>query len=544
MGLKGKLITILTGMMILSITGFFGLIDTAFGMTGMVISVLLAVAGIFIVISELSTTNRDLLQFQQSLANGDYSIAPMQVIGDGDSKLVIEASNQILENQKQMIMEIASATHQVKSSSKELVFAGKSVGNNARDVSNAIEQIAGGAVELSEQINDAAKTVDTLINEVNNVSYKSNEMLQIGNVVTENIILGTSSVSKAIEQMETIKNSVGESSKSITALEEKSLEVGDIVTIIDSIAEQTNLLALNASIEAARAGEHGRGFAVVAEEVRKLAEESADSTEKITDLIDDIRKDINQAVKSMEQGMEQIKHGSGAIQDTGKVFGNIDKESNNLLNHVKEVSEIASDMAANSSRVSDTIGEIANVSEVFSANSEEVAAATADQVHSTESILKGADHLALMAERLSNAVSKYNLDMSLHWSPELAVGHEMIDTQHQELIKRINMLLEACNEGKGAETVDEIVGFLGDYVVTHFGMEEEQMLKHNYPQYEGHKQQHTKFIETYIDLKAQMQKEGIGPHTAIQVNQIIVDWLINHITRVDKQLSGFLRTVK
>jgi len=530
--------------MLLAMTGLLSLMDTSFGIMGMVISVLLAIAGIFIVISEVSTMDRAFLQFQQSLANDDYSIASMEVIGDGDSKLLIEASNQILENQKQMIMEITSATHQVKSSSQELVFAGKSVGNNARDVSNAIEQIAGGAVELSEQINDAAITIDTLINEINNVSDKSNEMQEIGNVVTENITLGTRSVGKAIEQMEIIKNSVGESSKSITALEEKSLEVGDIVTIIDSIADQTNLLALNASIEAARAGEHGRGFAVVAEEVRKLAEESANSTEKITDLIDDIRKDINQAVKAMEQGMEQIQHGSGAIQDTGKVFANIDKESKNLLNYVEEVSKIASDMAANSSRVSDSIGEIANVSEIFSGNSEEVAAATADQVHSTESILKGADHLAVMAERLASAVSKYNLDMSLRWSAELAVGHDLIDEQHQELIKRINMLLEACNEGKGAQTVDEIVGFLGDYVVNHFGMEEELMQKHNYPQYEGHKQQHTKFIETYLELKAQMQKEGVGPHTAIQVNQIIVDWLINHITRVDKQLSGFLKTVK
>ncbi|OEF95869.1 bacteriohemerythrin [Desulfuribacillus alkaliarsenatis] len=544
MNYKNKLIVINVLLAALVLIGFSMTIPGPIAIVGVILTIFLVAAAAVIITTEISKPMKNIIIAQKSLAAGDYSIEPLTVSGEGQFKEMAELTNDIIGKQRDMIMEITSATQQVKASSQELVHSGRSVGDNARTVGDAIEHVASGAVELSEQINDAAITIDSLIEEIQKVSNKSGQMSDIGRIVTNNITAGNNSIGKAIEQMETIKLRVGNSASSIKTLEDKSTEVGDIVTIINGIAEQTNLLALNASIEAARAGEHGRGFAVVAEEVRKLAEGSADATDKITDLIEEIRNEIMQAVKTMEEGMDQIRQGSGAIQETGKVFDSISNETTNLLTYVQDVSESSIKMASSSDSVNQTIADIASVSEIFSAHSEEVAAASSEQAHATDTILKGANHLASMADKLSKAVSSFNIELCLAWNPALSVGHDLIDEQHQELIRQINQLLEACNQGKGKATVNEIVAFLEDYVVNHFGMEEEQMQKYNYPEYDKHKAQHTKFIEIFTELKQEMQQDGVGPHTAIKINQIVVDWLVQHITKVDKALGAYLQQVK
>ena len=106
----------------------------------------------------------------------------------------------------------------------------------------------------------------------------------------------------------------------ISALGEKSKEIGNIVDTINQISEQTNLLALNAAIEAARAGEAGRGFAVVADEVRKLAEESGNATQQISNLIKSIRDEIDGAVKSMSENTAQVEEGSKGVSEAVKAF--------------------------------------------------------------------------------------------------------------------------------------------------------------------------------------------------------------------------------
>ncbi|OEH84922.1 hypothetical protein BHU72_06945 [Desulfuribacillus stibiiarsenatis] len=544
MSLKVKLMTFIVGLGGLAIFGFLSMDNSIAGVIGALFSAGMAISGLFFIQLNLFTPLNKIIAFQASIAAGDYTVEPLKIKGSSELESMAVSGNSLLDNQKAMISEIISATQQVKASSKELVVSGQQVGDFSHQVSGAIEQVAGGAVELSEQIGDAARNIDSMIYELSIVSGKASEMQDSGKMVTKNIDVGTKSIKQAVDQMVVIESRVGQSAKAIRILEDKSNEVGNIVTIISGIADQTNLLALNASIEAARAGEHGRGFAVVAEEVRKLAEESANATDKITDLIHEIRKEITDAVKAMEQGLDEVKTGSKVIENTGQAFSEINKEANNLLKYVSQVGESTNNMASSSNHVNQAIMDITSVSEIFSANSEEVAAASSEQVHATEAILKGADYLDKMAEKLSKAVSKFNMDMCLRWSPDLAVGHDTIDEQHQELVRQINLLLDACNQGKGKGTVNEIISFLEKYVVDHFGMEEEQMLKYDYPHYTAHKAQHTKFIETFLAVKEQIQKSAVGPHTAIEVNQIVVDWLIDHINKVDRELGKFLRNVK
>jgi hemerythrin len=130
---------------------------------------------------------------------------------------------------------------------------------------------------------------------------------------------------------------------------------------------------------------------------------------------------------------------------------------------------------------------------------------------------------------------------SVQWTVDLTVGNELIDLQHQELFSRFNDLISACKERKGKEKVVELLAFLGDYVVEHFQAEEQLMLRRGYPEYETHRQLHQHFIGKLTALRQDMDQEGATVNLVIATNQTVLQWLIEHIKRVDSKFGVFLK---
>ena len=131
--------------------------------------------------------------------------------------------------------------------------------------------------------------------------------------------------------------------------------------------------------------------------------------------------------------------------------------------------------------------------------------------------------------------------MAIQWTEDLAVGVREIDEQHKELFRMINQMLEACNQGKGKSVLTELLGFLENYVVDHFGTEEKLMQQYDYPDYLSHKDHHGQFIKSFKELKDEMEKTGPGTHIVIMTNRVVVGWLNSHIRNVDKLLGAFLK---
>lgn len=131
--------------------------------------------------------------------------------------------------------------------------------------------------------------------------------------------------------------------------------------------------------------------------------------------------------------------------------------------------------------------------------------------------------------------------MLIEWNNDLTTGYSTIDEQHKELINRFNSILDACNHGKGKEEVKNLLQFLGEYVKSHFAMEEELQQRYHYPEYALHKQEHVGFIRDFNKLQNQFDEEGATLSLVIQTNQALVDWLIRHINGTDKKLAAFLR---
>ncbi|NOZ59561.1 MAG: hemerythrin family protein [Euryarchaeota archaeon] len=128
----------------------------------------------------------------------------------------------------------------------------------------------------------------------------------------------------------------------------------------------------------------------------------------------------------------------------------------------------------------------------------------------------------------------------LKWSERLATGVEEIDSQHRELFRRINSLLEACSQRRGEEKIAEVMDFLEEYIVVHFGTEERYMRRYNYPGYSSHRAQHAKFISEFSELRRRLRSGRVST-VVIPTNRLLVDWWINHIGGSDRELGEFLK---
>lgn len=134
----------------------------------------------------------------------------------------------------------------------------------------------------------------------------------------------------------------------------------------------------------------------------------------------------------------------------------------------------------------------------------------------------------------------------MQWTEDLSVGIEKIDEQHRELFEKINDLVAAVKQSVCKYKISDVIKFLEDYVVFHFSEEEKYMQQFSYPGYQAHKTQHEKFIENFNELKKELPKleGGKKPGSydlSVETNQVVVDWILDHIAKVDKQLGEFLK---
>nr|WP_284143297.1 methyl-accepting chemotaxis protein [Metabacillus flavus] len=167
-------------------------------------------------------------------------------------------------------------------------------------------------------------------------------------------------LTNAIDSINEVKESSGNSIKHVEMLTEKTSEVEKVLSAIRTIADQTNLLALNAAIEAARAGEHGKGFAVVADEVRKLAEQSSQSSQVIQDILKEILNAKEQVSQSLHKTSDMINESVAVISKTTDDFDKMAHIQAESEDHLTKVTERFDHLAGRGGEVGDVIGSLQN----------------------------------------------------------------------------------------------------------------------------------------------------------------------------------------
>jgi methyl-accepting chemotaxis protein len=192
----------------------------------------------------------------------------------------------------------------------------------------------------------------------------------------------------------------------------KLQKVGKVADCIGDIARQTNMLALNASIEAARAGESGKGFAVVAEEVRKLADGSAQSAADIGDLIGDLREASRQVLEVILESSRSIKEGKKNIDVTASAFQEILKTVLDTERKASSIADLSMMQKEGSGRMVTAVDEIAKVADDNAASTEQVSAATEEQLAAMQDMALATKELANLAEELMVVVERFQVNQA------------------------------------------------------------------------------------------------------------------------------------
>ena len=156
---------------------------------------------------------------------------------------------------------------------------------------------------------------------------------------------GTQAVQQTLKGMTVLKEQVNEIANAIIRLSEQTGQIGSVSALVGDLANQTNMLALNAAVEAARAGEHGKGFGVVATEIRKLADQSKKSSEKINTLVGDIQSAINKTVMVTDEGTKKVDQGLILAQKTAATFTGVADSVNNVFLNSQQISLSAKQQA-------------------------------------------------------------------------------------------------------------------------------------------------------------------------------------------------------
>jgi methyl-accepting chemotaxis protein len=303
---------------------------------------------------------REVYHGLHEIAEGEGDLTRrLSVTGRDEVSEISSAFNTFMGKLHSIISEVKGSTGQVLLTAAELARVSAQVAANSRVQSAEAYSMAAQVEIMTYNIDDVAGQAE----EVQEISRHSSELSSHGGEV----------IYKAAAEMGQITEAVNESAALIQDLGNQSDQISAIVSVIKEIADQTNLLALNAAIEAARAGEQGRGFAVVADEVRKLAERTANSTQEISAMIEKIQGGTRSAIGSMVAGVGRVGTGTALANQAGESINQIRSGVQQVVEAVSGITSSLREQRLTNSENAHKVENIARLSEEISQSFQQTA---------------------------------------------------------------------------------------------------------------------------------------------------------------------------
>ena len=306
----------------------------------------------------------DLLSDVENAASGDLTVRAD--VTAGDIGTVADFFNSIIENLRQIVIQVKRSANQVN----------YSLGDNE----TSIRLLADTALKQAEDTTNTLTSIDEMTRSIQAVAQRAKEAADVAHTASVTAESGGHAMDQTVNTILSLRATVGDTAKKVKRLGEASQQISKVVSLINQIAMQTNLLAINAGIEAARAGEEGQGFAVVAEEVGELAARSAAATQEIEEIVENIQIETHQVAEAMEVGTSQVVEGTQLVEKAKQSLSQIMTVSRQIDDLVGAISTATVSQVSTSESVSRLMEQIATVSEQTSQSSLRVSSSLQETV--------------------------------------------------------------------------------------------------------------------------------------------------------------------
>lgn len=373
-----------------------------------IVTLLVIFTALYLIISRTIKPIGTLKTLMDSVAKGDLTahsdIKTTDEIGELGNNF-----NKMTDSMKDIITIITSSASNVRESSESLSAVVEETSASSEEVVYAVNEISHGASKSAEDAEIVAERADLLGQQINEITTKAAVMSDIATKAGELNTNGQGQMQQLKLSFDDWETNLQSMSEVILTLETKVKAIGGVMETITEISAQTNLLALNASIEAARAGEHGKGFAVVAGEVRKLAEQSARSTEEVKATVQELQAESRLVTEQMNETRENFHRQGSIVNDTEITFGKISTLMADMQDSIDTVYNEIQKVATHKDDVTETIQTMAATSQETAAACEEVSASTEEQTRSIQFVSDAAETLTKLSEELSQAINRFKI---------------------------------------------------------------------------------------------------------------------------------------
>ena len=374
----------------------------------MAVILVLIVVIVSVLIRNIRSSVEQIMTVTEKVARGDFT-HDIDVDSNDEFGIILGQFNLVIQHMRQALANIREASNHVSESSEKMQSSIQKTEDLLQNVAIAVTAAADNSTEQESLINATGERVEMMEQDIDKAIKAMRVGLDSVEATAKHAADGNELAIETVRHMNEIANAVAESTQIVQELGEHSKEIGSIVETISAISEQTNLLALNAAIEAARAGEHGRGFAVVADEVRKLAESSQQSVQKIGSIIGTLQDMTGKAVQNMQSGHELVEKGRGNVENTGASFNEIvnmiriaEENSTQVMTTIGNLRKPIEDIVKRSGRIAEMSVESAKKMEAISI-------ATAEQAENIVEIAEDSGSLANLADNMRNTVNEFKI---------------------------------------------------------------------------------------------------------------------------------------
>ena len=311
------------------------------------------------------------------------------------------------EHLNQIVGKIKSSSSGLKEIASDLNKNVQFTNDTCNQISQAVENVASGAVSQAEDTTSAAQNISDMSDELSKIKSNANDLHTIANSMdnAKNNALNT------LEQLQrvnrTMVDEVNSTSNQVNATSESVEQIKKAVEMIQDIAEQTKLLSLNASIEAAHAGEHGRGFAVVAEEIGKLASQSAQSSDEIEGILKQLVKNYEIIIQNVKSTSDNMEVQNDKLTETQNVFTVLEKDINGTVERISEINSMVESLDSEIERMVDVVSNLSAISEENSASTEQTMASIQELTAVIGQVAEKSQNVDKSADDLMNEVNVF-----------------------------------------------------------------------------------------------------------------------------------------